>query len=106
MREIKFKAWNNHLQVMTDDIHVLDSFNEYLSKDQYIVMQFIGKVDKNGTEIYENDILSISGVNRVVKFHNVAFILFADGKPLLHTPDWKTYEVIGNIHQDKHLLNG
>jgi len=58
-REIKFRAWDNHLKEMTHNIHWLDSFNEYISKTKYTCLQFTGLKDKKGKEIYQGDICEL-----------------------------------------------
>jgi len=55
--KIEFRAWDTHLKVMHHDIQHLDTLNEYISKDKYIVMQNTGLVDRKGNQIYEGDIL-------------------------------------------------
>jgi len=57
MKTIKFRAWDTHLKEMHTDIHVLDSLNEYLSRDRYIVEQFTGLTDKHGVEVFEGDVI-------------------------------------------------
>ena len=84
--------------------------------NDFTEMQFIGEKDKNGTDIYEGDIIKFLGFfhgrsnnqkwfAQKVIFRQAMFMPVAkDDKPH-QTPDWKETEVIGNIFQNPELLN-
>lgn len=130
-RVIKFRAWDGYsmlkdVQTWTDDF--TDMLNETFKMwanpelSQHLeLMQFTGLLDKNGKEIYEGDIVK-SRYNYQVIFEHGAFYLYHlehknwDGKNLqwgllnrMYDSDmkdlFKDFEVIGNIYENKDLLN-
>lgn len=77
--------------------------------------QYTGLTDKNGTKIFEGDILAFSDRLVYVHWHDYcgcwdcSYIKAIDDKPTLHedrNPNKWRYnaEVIGNIHDNKELL--
>ena len=99
--------------IIRDTIDFLHETN----KDNYELMQYTGIKDKNGVEIYEGDIvlIRIDKTNilhkTVVKFKHGAFIADIIGDNdyiyLFHFGFNKDdFEVIGNIYENKNLLEG
>lgn len=121
MRQIKFRAmlsdkyyahprmvpWGELLESF-DALHIFD-------EDCMTLMQYTGLHDKNGREIYEDDILTVwmnpdddalpAEQKGVVKFRDGSFYLDCDGFTMF---DWPTHlgyvTVIGNIFENPELL--
>jgi len=128
MRETKFRAWDKKEKTMDEpfdlySVGYLNGENGYDPK-YYILLEFTGLHDKNGKEIYEGDIirhqLNNAGIekNKTFAISSVIFVRGAftvDYNPKILiwglgyncTEDGQLghVEVIGNIWENKELLN-
>jgi|LakMenEpi03Aug12_release.lakeMendotaPanAssembly.Ray.scaffolds.fasta_scaffold641976_1 uncharacterized phage protein (TIGR01671 family) len=133
-REIKFRAWDNKHRKMLDwhciTQSVFNNGNTHLMYDVFtnpsfvgdcgfIPMQFTGLHDKNGTEIYEGDVLLVSTdlqqsfdkkfkVEYNAKEMRFEVLQYWESQnrwvSLSNDISYYTYEVIGNIHENPELL--
>ncbi|NOQ31823.1 MAG: hypothetical protein GQ570_11935 [Helicobacteraceae bacterium] len=125
-REIKFRAYNKKTKKMVDAERLkamsVFALEEKLSIDDFIVlpnsedyplMQYTRLKDKNGKEIFEGDIVKGSAYEKeiytgVVEFYDASFIMKIDGSKgyyRLNKMTFQTLEVIGNLYENKELLN-
>ena len=131
MREIKFRAWlkEDKKMVNVETMDFTDKSMQYLEKSEIInayllrrvtfddaeLMQYTNLKDKNGKEIYEGDIVLIkldetsTWHKTVVGFKKGAFIAsLIDGEDYIYIFnrgfDNNDFEVIGNIYENKKLL--
>lgn len=114
MREIKFRAWNSIDKAYVDWCLIKFSFDVFLKSKHYELEQFTGLKDKNGTEIYESDIVKFksrmdSAIGSVEYSEEETRFVFNIGTK--DNPDyrdvghgWYGTEIIGNIHGNKELL--
>jgi uncharacterized phage protein (TIGR01671 family) len=128
MREIKFRAWYRYLKsyIGTDE-YVIDPYNgevadvngyEILAVNHDAVLeQFTGLTDMNNNEIYEGDIVKLhvvilspdDKVGFIEYIPKYGYCINFGGKVIRQeywaANDKHTIEVIGNIHENKELLD-
>lgn len=106
-REIKFRVWNKrrakfeYFDILTAYLHER-AIQTYGVKTQ----QFTGLLDKNGTEIYEGDIVSMLGNKHEVFFRDGSFMYWIDKVSYLELSQsccLNSCEVVGNIVENPSL---
>ena len=124
MREIKFRAWDTERCMIYHENLMLQRYGKrednIFNDDTHILMQYTGLKDKNGVEIYEGDIVTIRQCDKtsigVVKFgeHETSTDYYADTAQGFYLEDknrdtfnliYYGDEVLGNIYENKELLN-
>ena len=122
MREIKFRVWaddkfydkclvgntnNTNDEKWTCPMVWLEDRKEWVHCDNGDICQYTGLKDKNGTEIYEGDMLDYDGDLWQVEYleEDGMFALISEGiVENFSNMNSKWFEVIGNIHENPELL--
>ena len=135
MREIKFRSWDKLAKKMSNSYNLQRQptfnsehngkfcistispsgwlgFDGFSENERQIAMQYTGLKDKNEVEVYEGDIIKydFNELNYRIEFLNAGFIArrFYENIENLYPTEFdygKECEVIGNIYENKELLN-
>jgi len=127
MRELKFRVWNLSTKAWSAPLFISPSgvriVSICLDEDNYVYSQYTGRLDKNGNEICERDILSVKSFDSwsdKIGFYYKAIVYYdpedacfrysfypALGGHRFERPRisgvWDI-EVVGNIHEHPHLM--
>ena len=112
MREVKFRAWQEDavekdLRFWTWKEMLDHDLNAMVNSPKYKIMQYTGLTDKNGTEIYEGDILTGFVFKErwtgSVEYLAPYFAVLGENSHII-LEDLEECRVIGNIYEHPHLL--
>lgn len=121
MNRLKFRAWDRFSKKFTTDEYLMchvdgivistagiTSGGEAELNDGVDITQWTGLKDKNNKDIYEGDVIYAFGtmIKDIVVFGRPYNAAFCVGDYLLGVNDNTDLEIIGNIFENKSLVDG
>jgi len=110
---IEFRAWDREEKKMVGWGSIMADFVYYYANINFVLMQYTGRGDKAGKNIYKGDIVSLEGqsINYEVKWdeNDASFYLecLTEENPTSFVfYDDEDIEILGNIHQNPELIAG
>ncbi len=107
MRELKFRFWDKKNKIMHPVLSNPQLFTVpcYSDNEHTIIMQYIGKKDEAGKDIYEHDIVDCAfrGIG-IVYFISCQFVLVSGKKWWQYAGRLIKPTVIGNIYENPELI--
>lgn len=110
-RKIKFRAWCADEQEMCNNPFL---GNVNTDADTSDLMQFTGKYDMNGTEIYEGDLLKFDDPTYKAEAHEKPYLVIFDedtadfdaqnSMNFMNPAVWGHMEIVGNRHENPELM--
>lgn len=123
MREIKFRVWCGERLRFVNTLGWVDGELDFVHspkyngpiEDEVVLMQYTGLKDKNGREIYENDVVQrilMAPSSRLINEDFIGQVRFLEGAWLIDNgrdaiPLWSEADeliVLGNIYENPELL--
>jgi uncharacterized phage protein (TIGR01671 family) len=117
-REIKFRSWNNKYKIMLPASNTINLPNPVMDHNEYIYMQYTGFKDKDGIEIYEDDIVEYifqelfknKKIITLIEWDNEYTGFYPFNEKFEHWSDeltqilWDSIKIIGNKYENPKLL--
>lgn len=111
MKDIKYRAWNTHSNVMftvfgfdENRVYPLPKTHESYERENCILMQYIGIKDSRDREIYEGDIVDCT---REGDQQYIECVVIKDIRNLpraLFGSSLVSREIVGNIYENMDLI--
>ena len=114
----KFRAWDKETKTMNGMAEIYRNRNQEIElhprDENIILMQSTGLFDKKEVEIFEGDIVDYKGRKAIIKWHGsyASFIYRFVDELNKRVSEWHPlflayyhFEVIGNIYENKELLD-
>jgi len=97
MREIKFRVWCNNKDeweqnewLVSRNGEIIDiGYMKPLLESNHILMQYIGRQDINGKEVYEGDVIKFQ--SDIIGWEHIGVVLFKDCSFMIQMPAMSAY---------------